>query len=569
MSDKIRVSFMFLGGLPDLLSDAGRAWKNCILYARDHHPEYLQKIMFVVHPISKEFKLSVGWKRVFGSSIRFYALTKPDEHLKTAWATRSLVDATILMIRKSFELSRFVQKFVLLDPTSCPLYNLKVLYNTVTSNRLNWLDSPLQNECEHLRVFRAKDHTAPSLRCTDDDPSHCFRNRDCSFWSQWCILDVLYLRDIIKANIVKDEIAIDCPKSGAQVNQIVVKNQKTPADRSVSATLGALVDPVYQKPCVASDELYFGMYLKRNRTIRQFLDVVFVVKLSDLLTDYAEIKHVDLAVRRLDMWQNPMIGSQRGSIELLDPATLKQHIRDAQPHYQIKIKPSLKDLPFFINPIRFNDRSVRGRYTMPSTYVDWRYSNPDPMNVFRTFQYQEFGIGDLIDKDPSELIAMMRSWNGWNQSFDSLKMNWIPFWAHPMQYNARSIKMFVNAYNITEYFSKMGTDEALKTLRNQYRGILDKYMTRKELGYRETSVVKQFLLVIQVEKEFEFAVFRSKKLGARKKMGCPITSQVLNEARQRGSLFIRKCENGSYIHAFSAQLFATKSYLYKHLLKRS
>jgi hypothetical protein len=93
-------------------------------------------------------------------------------------------------------------------------------------------------------------------------------------------------------------------------------------------------------------------------------------------------------------------------------------------------------------------------------------------------------------------------------------------------------------------------------------------MTRKEVGYEKASVTQQLLLIIPVEKKFEFAVFRSEKLGKRKIIGCPITSQVLNEARQRGSLFIRKCENGSYIHAFSSQLYGTKSYLYKHLLKR-
>ena len=51
-------------------------------------------------------------------------------------------------------------------------------------------------------------------------------------------------------------------------------------------------------------------------------------------------------------------------------------------------------------------------------------------------------------------------------------------------------------------------------------------------------------------------------------MGCPMTHRALNQARMRGALFIRKCEDGSYIHAFSTQLLQTRSYLYTHVLKK-
>ena len=45
--------------------------------------------------------------------------------------------------------------------------------------------------------------------------------------------------------------------------------------------------------------------------------------------------------------------------------------------------------------------------------------------------------------------------------------------------------------------------------------------------------------------------------------GSHVTHEVLNEARMRGSLFIRKCENNSFIHMFAKQLYKKNSkYIY-------
>ncbi len=577
---KIRISFMFLGGFPDLSSDVGRAWKNWILHANTHHPSYLKKIMFVTHPMSNSFKLSKGWKKILGSKILFYALTKEKEHLRTAWATRSLVDATILMIRKSFELSRFVQKFIVLDATSCPLYNLKVIYTTITSNRLNWLDSPLlYSNCKDVRENQDR-RDLPALRCSSPHPSYCFKERDCSFWSQWCILDVTYLQDLLKSNIVKDQILINCPNTKF-INQIVVRKtaKTTKADQKIDATLGAFVDSFSQRHCVISDEMYFGMFLKKNRSISEFLNIIFLVKVTALLSKYDKIKHVKLKVRRIEPITQTSSSSSGGphNTWLIDPLLFGEnvdvthygHYGHYGPGGHHNVPTSLQKFPFFINPFRLNDRIVRpSMYTIPSTYTDWRYANPDPINIFRSFEYKGSTISDLIDQDPTELINWLKSLNGWDQTFSSLKMNIIPYWSHPMQFNTRSVKIFINAYNILEYFSKMGTDEKLQELRDMYENILKTYMTKKEIAFHSSSSQQTvfIIFVVNVENKFKFATL--KKGSAEPTMGCPVTNDVLNQARMRGGLFIRKCENGSYIHAFSTQLFETNSYLYQHLLKK-
>lgn len=584
---------MFLGGLPDPVSDTGRAWKNWFMYAKQYHPEYFKKLMVIAHPISSTYKLSEHWKTIFGSRVLFYALTNENEHLKTAWATRSLVDVTILMIRKSYELSNTVQKFILLDGTTCPLYNLKVIYDTVTSNRLNWLDSPLlYSNCKSIREnWNRRD--LPALQCSSGHPSDCFQEKDCSFWSQWCILDVKYFRDLLKANIVKDQILISCPT--ADINQITVQKsgKMKSADKKIAATLGAFVDSFDKKPCVISDEMYFGMFLKRTRTISEFLDIVFTVNVSKLLIKYDEIKHVKLKyVRQINPMDTNGSGSGSGSsaydnvrhhnIWLMDSLLFAQNVNNVSihsndaPYYRSsgdanekKLQLSLQKYPFFINPFRINDRIVRpSTYTIPSTYTDWRYANPDPLNVFRSFQYNGLTISDLIERDPKALVTWLKSSNGYDQSFASLKMDVIPYWSHPMQYNTRSLKLFVNAYNIMEYFSKMGSDSRLQELRDTYKNILKTYMTKKEISFYDSSSRQTVLIIfeITVNNKFEFAAL--KKGTAEPIVGCPVTKDALNQARMRGALFLRKCENGSYIHAFSKQLFTTPTYLYKSLLMR-
>jgi hypothetical protein len=39
------------------------------------------------------------------------------------------------------------------------------------------------------------------------------------------------------------------------------------------------------------------------------------------------------------------------------------------------------------------------------------------------------------------------------------------------------------------------------------------------------------------------------------KIGLPVDASTLNDAKSRGSLFIRKCEDGSNIHSYADQLY--------------
>lgn len=549
------VSFMFLGGLPDLQTDSGRAWKNWILYAAKNHASYLHKIMFVTHPIDINYKLTPGWKNlVKKTGLYIYVLTNPGEHLKTAWATRSLVDATILMINKSNHLSNGkIMKFILLDSTTCPLYNLKVIYNTVTRNNLNWLDSPLQNKCKDLRTV--ENIAYPSLACnvTRGQPNLCFSETDCSFWSQWCILDASSIQPILDAEIVKDTIDITCPNSSSVINRVVSKNAV------VNQTLASFVDATHKKPCVLSDEMYFGMFIKRSKSVSMFLKSIYTIKFKDLLKTYEEIRPIKLKVNGIDSVINPYTGSLKQNIvQTIKAIKINTNTYNANiAAYGIPSNKSYKSNKFYINPLSINDQEIKNIFSVPSTYVDWSHFNPDPLNIYRSFQYQGHDINALIGMPVKSLIRYMSvHFSGANETFESLGMGKIPYWAHPMQYNVRTLTEYVNSYNIAEYFYKAGNqqDPMLRFIASIYYSILSKYTPR--------------LLTFSNSSKFNFAVVQrgqNSKL-SETAVGCPVTSWTLNGARQRGALFIRKCENSSFIHAYSKDLYNTKKYLYTNLL---
>lgn len=244
---------MFLGGLPNPSDDSGKCWEKFLEYS---DPHYYKKIVLVEHPIKPNVNVSGFWKK-YTRRIPYISLSGK-KHLKTAWATRSLVDATILMIREAYTRYPSIQKFILIDGKACPLYNLQTIYHTVTSNDKNWID-PLNNSCRNFR------NHSKWLFC---DGETCLNKSDCSFWSQWTILDVSSIKDLLQADIEKDPEEIVCDNASV-INQITVKNTRTNSNKIINTSLLEMND-AEDKPCHIADELYFGFYLKRGKQWKNF-----------------------------------------------------------------------------------------------------------------------------------------------------------------------------------------------------------------------------------------------------------------------------------------------------------
>jgi hypothetical protein len=522
------LSFMFLGGLPDPESDAGKCW---LQFLKVSNQSYFSKVIFTVHPIRPTDKPTGFWKSYLSSTpekgkIQLVNLTDKKTHLKTKWATRSLVDVTISMIKESYNKQNTIKKFILLEGKTCPLYNLQVLYDTLMKNRKSWMD-PLNNSCKDI----LKEH--PNLYCKKNI---CLKKKDCSYWSQWLILDAKHIKPLLLTKINKDDDTIDC--NGTLINQVEVGNKKKNLNaRIIEQSLFEMLDN-NQKPCAFADELYFGLLLKRNRTRQEFVDIIQLRK--SFKKTYNKIKDV----HSIDIKDSRAFNTHEYSEtdnSFIDPDTMSKDTRliNYNRKHIISANKSNVTYPFYMTSIKFNDREVKGVNTVSSIYTDWRYVNLNPFNIFRSYEHPELVLKTLVNsKSLSTTIKKLLDFSDETVSFESLKMNEIPYWSHPLEYNSLPLYKFINAYNMLEFFSQNSkNDYHLHALKAVYT---DNILSNvKKIKYSETDGYK-FITGVQNPNQL---------------FGTHVNAETLNEARMRGSLFIRKCEDGSFIQYYADQMY--------------
>ena len=524
---------MFLGGLPNPKEDSGKCWKIFL----DKAPlSYFNKIIFVIHPINTTDKITGFWKKYLNfnldsnsNKIKAIYLNEATNHLKTAWATRSLVDSTILMIKYSYKYAPTIQKFVLLEGKTCPLYNLKIICDTLLKNRRNWF-SPLNNSCKEDFI----NNKHPNLYCPDKD---CLKQSDCSFWSQWMILDSKYIQDLLNTIINKDQQIVTC-NSGSTINQIVVDEKQYSKNSSdiIKRSLVEMLD-IYNKPCGFSDELYFGLSLKRGRTIKQFKEIINTIKPSEFIINNTSIKPISIKSTYIHPENRQYSGSSLYSDISIQPGKLNLHYISKQKEQEDISR------PFYLPTISFNDKPITNIYSIPSVYTDWRFFNLNPFNIFRSFNYNNLNINNLLINNNKDTINILLNLNAHNESFNSLNLNQVAYWAHPLEYNTIPLYSFINGYNILEYFFKNGGDDRLLYLIGLYENSLDNIR-----NISKYSIDKYNFITTQIS--------------LKRLIGTFITNDTLNNARMSGSLFIRKCEKGSNIHKYADQLYKRTKYIY-------
>lgn len=203
--------------------------------------------------------------------------------------------------------------------------------------------------------------------------------------------------------------------------------------------------------------------------------------------------------------------------------------------------------PYYIFPIKFENKEVKNIFSIPSIYVDWGKFNPNPYNIFRSFNFKGFALKKFLNMDNNEAIEYLLKHGprGKDAGFNELNMNQIPYWAHPLEYNTISAREYVNGYNLLEMCNAENPDcWQISHLRQIYLGLFDQI----KLDHRQIN-----------RNKYEF-----KTTNSTNRMGTYVNHDVLNQARARGCLFIRKCEDGCMIQKFANQLYDRNSeYLYK------
>jgi hypothetical protein len=545
---KTQIAFMFLGGLPNPTEDSGKCWKKFI---KNASPSYFKKIIFVVHPMNADDKPSGFWKNYLTfdlnstSKIKTIYLNTLDTHLKTAWATRSLVDATILMIKTSYDKIPSIKKFVLLEGKTCPLYNLKIICDTLLKNNKNWID-PLNNSCKDEFI----NNKHPNLYCPT---KKCLSKKNCSFWSQWMVLDTKYIKNLLNTNVKKDDKPIIC-NSGSIIDQITVKDKSNKISKSIQRSLVQMLD-IYNKPCQFADELYFGLMLKQGRTVKEFINIINTIDKNMFITDYTRIKPLNNNQKYIQAIDNIQSGNTSFVNKRFGGNTSSYKINHVpmQTHYT-KNSEYTSSVPFYLSSISFNDNVLTDEYTLSPVYTDWRFFNTNPFNIFRSFRYKTLNINNLLTDNNFNTINELLNLDAQSASFDSLNLNQLPYWSHPLEYNTIPLHQYINGYNILSYFSSINNDGHLKYLLSLYK------IAIKNIGFRFIEKIK----IESFDSMYEFLITPS---NSKILVGTFITNETLNTARMRGCLFIRKCEKGSNIHKYANQLYNKKTkYIYKNIL---
>ena len=294
---------------------------------------------------------------------------------------------------------------------------------------------------------------------------------------------------------------------------------------------------IYNKPCGFSDELYFGLLLKRGRTIKEFKQIINTIKPSEFVIDNTSIKPINIRSKYIYAEHRQNSGSVYSNISI-EPGKLNLHYISKQKEQEDISR------PFYLPTISFNDKPLSNIYSIPSVYTDWRFFNLNPFNIFRSFKYNNLNINNLLINNNNDTINTLLNLNAHDESFNSLNLNQVAYWAHPLEYNTIPLYSFINGYNILEYFFKNGRDNQLLYLIGLYENSLNN--------------VKN-LSTISIQKY----KFITTPQSLTRLIGTFITDDVLNSARMSGSLFIRKCEKGSNIHKYADQLYKTRTkYIY-------
>jgi hypothetical protein len=435
MSSKEPILFMFLEDIPLLNSRQDQHWEKFLTTIDD-------SFYVVVHPkditdVTKNNILSIPEYNNLYINEKLHIVSS-EYHVKTAWASFSLVSAVLLMMEYMLmKKGNIFKKYILISSQDYPLYNYKVLYNELVSDNKSWL----YYNGENSNGGYANTH----FKKIYNFEGGIFNINDITYVSQWCAID----RNHIKF-FFNDETLKSSSRTYIKKNSIIrCKNVDTEIVESLN-------DDIYQKYinshigtyknfmtetdledlnktgfCINANETFFGAIIKVNfkKNMDKLLENIRYYNISKL-EKYNKIKYIQYNPIE-DLYNNYVFmnnlsrskttsnlrtwyGSQFG-FNLNDKKERYNFIGDQIP-IDISNNIMYRDQAHADNPdyfyIRDNDiiktprntlkglqreeyndnsktgkRNVKERYkdiyTISTTYTDWSIINPSPRNMFR------------------------------------------------------------------------------------------------------------------------------------------------------------------------------------------
>ena len=584
------ILFMFLGGLPNETSEVAQHWKKIFECSKNRDRFYA-----VVHPMQlANTTITPFWKNLFNNNI---LVVDNNHHVGTKWATRSLVDATLLMMQYARSNINNIKKYVLLSSSCAPLFNLDDLYYAFNRDNKSWLQS--QSEEEGIRKH---------LKYTLENSGGLFGLYESNYFSQWMAIDKIhadyfFINSVDRTYIVQVNETNDKVTYCGQTNKVIINDTIPNSNKkeelmlllsSFESTIYGEINSLEElyQPCVATDEHFFGMFiyykLFQNENINDYLTILHNNIITQTFARIVQkVKYFkkysnELAVLFYRNNQNnfsTINNNENYNKNVFTIMNEGHHIYTPNGNYSLNLskKESIKYstnvnilghnrvfLNNFNQNINIEDTNLNNEkigfapniksefYPVSCTYTDWDSWSPDPRNVLRSLKINnDFNLNGFLNLSPSEALQYLSNIDNKPNSFWELEIK-MPMY-HPLEYTEWSLNDVINAYIIIGFLKELmiqpensWPQHIFKWAYEEYKNIICHHFNNWEENILNISddVDIPFLecLNYDILNNYNFNEI---------KIGNYIYPETLVSAISSGALFIRKSANGCGISKYS------------------
>lgn len=518
--DKNNILFMFLGGLS---TD-----KHTII----HYNNFFNRLKKSVHNNSLYIVIHPKNIDTFKINENFYkniSVVDKEHWIETKWGTRSLSDATLLMMQYAFlKYGDIFKKYVLLSSNCAPLYNFDIIYNEFNKDNKSWIECSSED-------YRGK-NTPIKYYKFNGGP---FDINTITNQSQWMALDRKHLDLFFMNNnnkLIKTYTTINN-------NEIITSN------KLFQSYLDAYKLDNYNYD---SDNSFFisviSQIIKSKTDLLNNIRTVLRIKNDEWIKKKIKTKNYVIYQKFYDNYKN--------SLNIINP----DNIREIYYIYDINNKKYILKNGKFILTKEKKNPIVKGKkkgininlITIPLTHVDWLNISLDPDNLLRNYNIflERFSIKfpdimEFLQLKTKEAISLIKQLEKDIKSSKypttnfSIINNVINPTHHPLEYSTYNIQEIINAYNLFVMINrliKINDEIYIYAIKKWKKIINNNNPIKLKSGYYDTK-------------------------NKNKIYGTRINSKILNNSLNSGALFIRKLKRDSYINEYSNELFNLKDYV--------
>jgi hypothetical protein len=518
--DNTNILFMFLGGLS---TDKHTILHYQKFFNRLKKSYHNKSLYIVVHPKNIDtFKI----KEKFYKNI---SVVDKEHWIETKWATRSISDATLLMMQYAFlKYGDIFKKYVLLSPNCAPLYNFDIIYNEFNEDNKSWIQS-------NSNAYMGK-YTPIKYYKFNGGP---FDINTITNQSQWMALDRKHL-DLFFMNNNNKLI---------KTYTIVNNNEIISSNKLFQSFLDAYK---FQNYLYDSDNYFFISVI--SQIIKSKTDLI-----NNIRTDIP-IKN-NKWIKKKNNIKNELIYHKEHKYQYRLNRINPDNVREIYYIYNINNKNYILKNGRFILTNDEKNPIIKGKkkgininiITTPSTYVDWDNISLDPDNLLRNFNIfleEKYSIKfpdimyflQLKTQDAVIIIEQLEKkikLSEYPITNFSIINNAMNPRHHPFEYYTYNIQEIINAYNLFVMMNRLIKikDELYIYAKNKWKKIINNNNPIKlKNGYYDTKNKNTIC-------------------------GTRINSKILNNSLNSGALFIRKIKRDSHINEYSNELFNLKDYV--------